>query len=430
MSWGLSLANVRRRQNKRPQYYHRDNQRAVVYSSSVDIRPEWAVVEQIPFTSLSKLNYTVGPPTELMFAGFLEYYDKVYDRVTPKSEARLKRTKRVFRNVTTSDDPVIRQLASEDSAKVFCTDILLTTLMCAPRSVYSWDIVVTRIGDKLFLDKRDGSSLDLMTVCETAPEPPPEDKDNINGIQHLCIEATAINQNFSQQVLAENGEKYNCGEANPFTGEENEELASVAYRYRKFNIAEGTDLVVRCEIDGVINYKGQDQLLSIKALNEFDPKTTGVDWRQKLETQRGAVLATELKNNANKLAKWTAGALISGADMIKLGYVSRAHPKDNFTHVILGTQVCKPKDFASQINLSMENCWGIVRAVVDLCLKLDEGKYLLVKDPNKPLMRLYAVPDDAFEQNYPEEMPPDMEELPQELDQPIAIAEDDKEEEE
>ncbi len=65
----------------------------------------------------------------------------------------------------------------------------------------------------------------------------------------------------------------------------------------------------------------------------------GVDWRQKLETQRGAVLATELKNNANKLAKWTAAALVGGADMIKLGYVSRAHPKDNFNHVILGTQV-------------------------------------------------------------------------------------------
>ena len=35
------------------------------------------------------------------------------------------------------------------------------------------------------------------------------------------------------------------------------------------------DLVVRCELDGVMNYKGQDQLLSIKALNEFDPKHTG-----------------------------------------------------------------------------------------------------------------------------------------------------------
>ena len=67
--------------------------------------------------------------------------------------------------------------------------------------------------------------------------------------------------------------------------------------------------------------------------------TAGVDWRQKMENQRGAVLATELKNNANKLAKWTAAALISGADMIKLGYVSRVHMRDNFHHAVLGTQV-------------------------------------------------------------------------------------------
>ena len=67
--------------------------------------------------------------------------------------------------------------------------------------------------------------------------------------------------------------------------------------------------------------------------------STGVDWRQKLETQRGAVLATELKNNANKLAKWTAAAHIAGADMIKLGYVTRSSPRDSTSHTILGTQV-------------------------------------------------------------------------------------------
>ena len=45
-----------------------------------------------------------------------------------------------------------------------------------------------------------------------------------------------------------------------------------------------------------------------------------------------------------------------------------------------------------QINLNMDNCWGIVRALVDLCLKLEEGKkFLLLKDPNKPLLRLYEV---------------------------------------
>ncbi len=68
-------------------------------------------------------------------------------------------------------------------------------------------------------------------------------------------------------------------------------------------------------------------------------RLTGVDWRQKIENQRGAVLATELKNNANKLAKWTAGALVAGVDLIKLGYVARVHPRDPHHHVILSTQV-------------------------------------------------------------------------------------------
>ncbi len=80
----------------------------VTYSSSVDIRPEWPVVESIPFTSLAKLNFTVGKPEDIAFCGALEYYDKVYDRVTPKVDRPLKRTNKVFKSVTTSDDPVIR----------------------------------------------------------------------------------------------------------------------------------------------------------------------------------------------------------------------------------------------------------------------------------------------------------------------------------
>lgn len=70
---------------------------------------------------------------------------------------------------------------------------------------------------------------------------------------------------------------------------------------------------------------------------------------------------------------------------------------------MLWLQVCKPKDFAMQINLNMDNCWGIVRALVDLCMALDEGKYLLLKDPNKPLLRLYEVSNDAFDSHYSDE---------------------------
>ena len=45
----------------------------------------------------------------------------------------------------------------------------------------------------------------------------------------------------------------------------------------------------------------------------------GVDWRIKLDNQRGAVLATELKNNSCKLAKWTVNALLAGSDQLKFG---------------------------------------------------------------------------------------------------------------
>jgi translation initiation factor 3 subunit D len=90
------------------------------------------------------------------------------------------------------------------------------------------------------------------------------------------------------------------------------------YRYRKWQLEDGITLVARCELDGT---KGNNQHLIIRALNEYDPKATNIDWRQKLDTQRGAVLATELKNNSAKLARWTTQALLSGAHELCLGFV-------------------------------------------------------------------------------------------------------------
>ena len=66
--------------------------------------------------------------------------------------------------VTTSDDPIIGRLKNKEESYVFATDAILATLMCAPRSVYSWDIVITRSGNKMYLDKRDRSTFDLLSV--------------------------------------------------------------------------------------------------------------------------------------------------------------------------------------------------------------------------------------------------------------------------
>lgn len=69
--------------------------------------------------------------------------------------------------------------------------------------------------------------------------------------------------------------------------------------------------------------------------------------------------------------------------LFSFSYVSRISPKNSTTHVTLGTQQLKPTEFGSQINLNMDNAWGILRCIIDTCLKLPEGKYLIMKDPNK-----------------------------------------------
>ena len=59
---------------------------------------------------------------------------------------------------------------------------------------------------------------------------------------------------------------------------------------------------------------------------------------------------------------------------------------------------------AANIALSPESCWGIAHAVIDLAMRLPaDGKYLLVREAGKPVVRLYGVPADAFDEDEDEE---------------------------
>lgn len=366
-------------------------------TASVQVKDSWSVLEEMDFPRLSKLSLPKVPQAQdLLKCGSLEYYEKSYDRISTRHDKKLTRVHRIFHRISTTDDPNIRQL-SKKTGNVFATDSILAVLMCACRSVYSWDIVVSKVGKVLFFDKRDESDFDLPTVSETATEPPQDE--GMNSPKNLALEATYINHNFSQQVLKMGDERHHFNKPNPFGSDEQAEVASVGYRYRKWDLGKGIELVSRCEHDCVSQGPNKEvHFINVKALNEWDSKFCGgVDWRCKLDTQRGAVLATELKNNSCKLAKWTICANLAGSDLIKFGYVSRVQPKDSGKHVILGVQQFKPAEFLQQINLNMENCWGILRCIIDLCMKQEDGKYLLMKDPNKPIIRLYDIPNDSFE---------------------------------
>lgn len=57
----------------------------------------------------------------------------------------------------------------EEEGNVFATDVILAHLMTAPRSVYPWDIIVTKVGSKLFFDKRDGSQFGTLKCISESP---------------------------------------------------------------------------------------------------------------------------------------------------------------------------------------------------------------------------------------------------------------------
>ncbi|KAF2432881.1 eukaryotic translation initiation factor 3 subunit D [Tothia fuscella] len=396
---------------------YRDDKPQRNRDASIQVRPDWALLEEIEFTRLTKLSLDTPDGEDIDSYGFLYYYDRSYDKQpgAKTSEKRLNVLERAAYNVTTSSDPIIQDLADKDEGTIFATDTILSMLMCSPRSVYSWDLVLTKQGDRIFIDRREGSSLDMVTVNENAADAPLEtsegNKDTINSPSGLMMEATHINHLFPIQVVQESeSAKRDMPNEHPFynPAEETDPAASKAYRYRRFDLSladseEALHLIVRTELDAVVKntISGEDQFLTIKALNEFDNKAQGsggaLDWRTKLASQRGAVVATEMKNNSFKLARWTTQAILAKADMMKLGFVSRVNPRSPNDHTILGVLGYKPREFAAQMNLNLANGWGIVRTIVDMVLKMDDGKFVLIKDPNKNMLRLYSVPNDTFE---------------------------------
>ena len=121
-------------------------------------------------------------------------------------------------------------------------------------------------------------------------------------------------------------------------------LASVAYRYRRFDLGDEVQLVCRTELHGTVRKGGEktDQYMTSFALNEYFDSTKlnaksnatqaqgMVNWREKLDSQRGAVVGSELKNNAFKIAKWTAQSILADADQMKIGFCFSCDSKEQY----------------------------------------------------------------------------------------------------
>lgn len=309
------LANARRALTSR-----RRDEVKIDRQATVHVQSSWSIVDQFELQQLTKLQANLPAAEDLRWCGELHEYDGTFDRVTSRSNVRVRRyDDRDFYYVTTTDDPVIEELATKGDANVFATDAILAHLMASPRSVIPWDIVVQRVNNMVFFDKRDESSFDLLTVNENSSEPPnSDDPTAINHPDRLALEATMINQNLSQQVMKASKVK-KLDAANPFTNEDGATPATYGYRYRSFDLGSGIKLVARCEVHGVANKHGKEQLVSAFALNEFDPKVAGgIEWRKKIDSQVSFVFEILCILTMVAVGVWTQAVMACGLNDCQL----------------------------------------------------------------------------------------------------------------
>jgi translation initiation factor 3 subunit D len=184
------------------------------------VRGDWPVIIEFSKNQLEKLNPVVptlvGTPLQ---CGDMFKYDADLDKSrTYKPIALNPFQGEVFTNVSTLDDPVMKRLAQGNKADIFATEIAVSAIMTAPKSLYSWDVVIKRYQDKIFIDKRDDPNmLDYHTVNETSHDTQPVDDDSVNGVRQIMDEAVkANNYLLYQQYLKGDDKKHSFPEKDPF----------------------------------------------------------------------------------------------------------------------------------------------------------------------------------------------------------------------
>merc|ERR1719510_48432 len=53
-----------------------------------------------------------------------------------------------------------------------------------------------------------------------------------------------------------------------------------------------------------------------------------------------------------------------------------------------------PDILAQTANLNTENCWGVLKAIIDSIMKESDGCFHIVKEPNKQEVFIYKEPND------------------------------------
>lgn len=117
------------------------------------MKPDWLVVKELMLSNFAKMQMDARTvqKEDITWCGKLYQWNKKYDRVTTRAPKSLPLADNVaFFNPSTSVDETLEAIMEDDDTiEVVATDNILACLMAAGRSVYSWDIIIRKGGNKV-----------------------------------------------------------------------------------------------------------------------------------------------------------------------------------------------------------------------------------------------------------------------------------------
>ena len=162
---------------------------------SFRVLSHWPLVDEIHNLTLSSLlKFTPGTPEIFLRAGKVAEFKHGIDSVFTKNKIKFTSFPaiddvKLSTNDINVDENIFNYIEEQkiEGLKIIASDMVLATLMNVKGAFYSWDIVVEKFGDMIFLSKRGEESrgkdevfqpVDIETAGESSITPPPADTDN------------------------------------------------------------------------------------------------------------------------------------------------------------------------------------------------------------------------------------------------------------
>eukprot|EP00755_Sulcionema_specki_P017240 Sspe_Gene.1101::Locus_371_Transcript_1_1_Confidence_1.000_Length_1822::g.1101::m.1101 len=94
--------------------------------------------------------------------------------------------------------------------------------------------------------------------------------------------------------------------------------------------------------------------------------------------------------------------MLSGADTMKIGLVTRKDPKSNEGHNLLQVDTRTPIDLSvKMMTMDIKSAWNIVLKVVQAlqAARSSDKKesFRIIRDPSKAQLKIFRVPDEELE---------------------------------